>query len=128
MMIFNPYFYLFYCFYKAFKSIKRQIDLDHELASISLALILTLLLLSILIIVGLARVVPISGFVIALGGYGSLYYFNKCIFLKEKKYKKIVQIYNSNPNISGTFSKLLAIALTLGTFLLFYLSVDGYFE
>ena len=116
----NGYDYLFYCFYDVI-SIFKSTGITHQAVTVTFfSIILSGWLFNIYIFVGLkfGKWLPVPTTLLVFGVLGVIYYFNKWYFLKDKKYKSIIDYLR--PRVNRNICKVIAIGFTLLTFLLFF--------
>jgi hypothetical protein len=121
-MITKFYNYLFYCYFKLFKLIKRRGKIDHLLASAFLAVILSLNILTVMMGTGILKIFYFkTGLAIPiLGLFLFTYLFNQYYFIGSGRYKAIIKCYDEDPKIKKDNSIALAIIITFLSFFLFW--------
>lgn len=122
------YDYLFFCYYKTFRVIKREVDIDHSLASDFLSVIISFNILAffMLIFPKLTKILihSFNGFLIAGIVMIIIYLTNKRLFLNNNRYREIISYYENNPSLSNLgICLLISIFLTIFTFVLFLLII-----
>ena len=114
---------VYYYYYCLFKSIKRNVDIDHGLASGFLSVIVSANVLTVLMISGAGKFVynnvPVPLLVFAI--FGGLYFFNNFYFITGKRYLVIKEQYAVEGYDKKKRYLIRAVIITVLTFVLFWL-------